>query len=126
MKTSFRLFAVVFVLIAVNFVRAGDFVSQVLQPSDSAITITVPGDRFLVIRNFTQEAVASDGTPAMKRGNVSVTAPFTATVVTATIASTDPNVLLEPVNDVVVGGPATVTVTPGDTTCFITYRKGVD
>jgi hypothetical protein len=30
---------------------------------------------------------------------------------------------LEVVNDIVIAGPATVTVTPGDATCFITYRK---
>ena len=47
-------------------------------------------------------------------------------MLTATIVDTDPTLLLEPVNDVVIAGPSTVTVTGGDTNCFITYRKGQD
>ena len=47
-------------------------------------------------------------------------------MLTATIADPDPANLLEPVNNVVIAGPSTVTVTGGDTTGFITYRRGED
>ncbi len=102
---------------------AGDFNSMVVQASQSLPTITVPGDRFLVIRNFTQEVGAAT------RGSVSATTNgFTATVMTATIV--DPMAApgnLEVINNVVIAGPATVNVTCGDiTSCFITYRKGTD
>ena len=124
MKTSFRLFAVVFVLIAVNFVRADDFVSQVVQ-AGASFTINVPGNRFLVIRNFTQEGPTATITT---RGTVTATdsTGLTGTVLTTTIMDTDPTLLLEPIDDIVVTGPSTVTVTAGNTNCFITYRKGQD
>jgi hypothetical protein len=123
MKTSFRLLAVVFALIAVNSVRAGDFVSQVVQ-AGATFTISVPGGRFLVIRNFTQEFSAS----TTVRGTVTATdgTGLTGTVLTATLADTNPIDLLEPINEVIIAGPSTVTVTGGDTNCFITYRKGQD
>lgn len=122
MKTSFRLLAAVFVLGFATFVQAGDFVSRVVQVGDM-FTIDVPGNKFLVIRNFTQEGPSVAVTV---RGMITATdrSGLKGTVITATIAETDPLVLLEPVNDVVVAGPSTVTVTGGDTTCFITYRKG--
>jgi hypothetical protein len=123
MKTSSRLLAVIFVFAFAGFVRAGDFVSAVIQADASLPTITVTGGHFLIIRNFTQEAGGSN------RGTVSVTTNGQ-TVQTAFVASVaDPNSLfiLDPVNNFVVAGPATVTVTCGDTTnCFITYRKGED
>jgi hypothetical protein len=121
MKTLFRLFAVVFVLIAVNFARAGDFVSQVLQADQVLPTIIVSGNHFLVIRNFTQEVGGNN------KGFVSVTANGQ-TITNAFVASIeDPSTQFtnDPVNNFVVAGPATVTVTCGDTTsCFISYRKG--
>ena len=123
MKTSFRLLAAVFALIAVNSIRAGDFVSQVVQ-AGASFTISVTGDHFLVIRNFTQEFSAS----TTVRGTVTATdgTGLTGTVLTATLADTNPIDLLEPVNEVIIAGPSTVTVTGGDTNCFITYRKGQD
>lgn len=124
MKTSSRLFAVLFVFSFTTFVRAGDFVSQVVQKG-RMFTISVPGDRFLVIRNFTQEGPTFSITT---RGTVTATdsTGLTGTVLTATIVDPDPTLLLEPVNNVVIAGPSTVTVTGGDSTCFITYRKGED
>ena len=121
MKTSFRLLAAFVVVAFISFARAGDFQSQVVQ-INSMLTINVPSDRFLVIRNFTQEP------GAMVRGYVSVTTTtFTAqTVLTATILDPNNTTTLEPINDVVISGPSTVTVTQGDTNCFITYRKGDD
>jgi hypothetical protein len=124
MKMSFRLLAAVLVFSFVGFIGAGDFVSRVVQVGDT-FTIDVPGNRFLVIRNFTQQGTFS---AISIRGQITATdsSGFTGTVITATIADTDPTALLEPVNDVVIAGPSTVTVTGGDTTCFLTYRKGQD
>jgi hypothetical protein len=124
MKTSLRLLVALFVLASAGFIHAGDFVSRVVQVGDT-FTIDVPGNRFLVIRNFTQQGTFS---AISIRGQITATdsSGFTGTVITATIADTDPTALLEPVNDVVIAGPSTVTVTGGDTTCFLTYRKGQD
>jgi hypothetical protein len=127
MKISSRLLAALFVFSFAGFVHAGDFVSQVVQASVplAAFTIQVPGDRFLVIRNFTQAGPTASITV---RGMVTATdsTGLSGTVLTATIVDTDPTLYLEPVNDVVISGPSTVTVTAGDSNCFITYRKGED
>jgi hypothetical protein len=100
------------------FVIASDFKSQILQANET-LTITVRGDRFLKIQNFTQEA------PATSRGFVSVTTnSLTANVLTAAII--DPMATpgsLEVINSVVIAGPASVRVTCGDSSCFISYRK---
>jgi hypothetical protein len=123
MKTSLRLLAAVFVLNVASSVQAGDFVSQVVQ-AGASFTITITGDRFLVIRNFTQEFSGS----TTVRGTVTATdgTGLTGIVLTATLADTNPIDLLEPINEVIIAGPSTVTVTGGDTNCFITYRKGQD
>jgi hypothetical protein len=123
MNLSFRFLTSLFVFAFAAFANAGDFVSVVVQATQSLPTITVPGDRILVIRNFTQEAGGKT------RGFVSVTTNgLTANnVLTATIVDpAAPQGTLEVINNVVIAGPATVTVNGGDTNCFITYRKGED
>jgi len=74
-----------------------------------------------VIRNFTQEAGGNNrGFVSVAANGLTVTNAFV-----ASIADPNPNNILDPINEFVVAGPATVTVTCGDTTsCFITYRKG--
>ena|ERR1700730_16301899 len=116
------LFVLVFCTLT-KFANAGDFVSQVVQTQ--TIAITVPPNRFLVIRNFTQDGT---GMTATIRGSVTVSANGfgPVTVMTATIVDPSNTTTLEPVNDVVITGPATATVNPGNTPCFITYRKGTD
>jgi hypothetical protein len=123
MKTSLRLFAALFVLIAVNSVRAGDFVSTVLQ-ADQTLPITVNGNHALIIRNFTQEIGANNrGTVSVTKNNQTINTAFVASFADPTTVSG----FLDPVNEFVVAGPASVTVTCGDTTsCFITYRKAED
>jgi len=126
MNPSFRLLAVVLVSLfftLTKFAAAGgssaDFTSMILQTTQQPLQITVGADRSLVIRNFTQDG-------GMVRGSVSVmTSTFSANnVLTATIVNPmAAQGTLEVVNDIVIAGPATVTVTPGDATCFITYRK---
>ncbi len=122
MKNSLRLLAALFVFSFVSFVHAGNWISRVVQVGDT-FAVEVPGGHFLVIRNFTQEGTFSVITT---RGQITATDKngFSGTVITATIADTDPGTVLEPVNEVVVAGPSTVTVTGGNTSCFLTYRKG--
>ena len=114
-------------LIAVAFcasvisVFAGSFQSATIAPGGS-LTIAVADSRFLVVRNFTQEGGTS-------RGVVTVTTDTgTANVLAAAIVNSGTSstaVPLEVISNVIVAGPATVTVTcPADATdCFITYRK---
>jgi hypothetical protein len=120
MKTSLRLLVVLFVFSSGGVVRAADnFVSMVLN-ANQVLSITVPENRFLKIRTFTQEA------GGLSRGRVSVMANGSTNAFAFVASIADPNSahILDPVNDFVVAGPATVTVTCGDTTsCFITYRK---
>jgi hypothetical protein len=125
MNMSLRLLAAIFVLTLAGFIRAGDFVSQVVQ-GGAILTITVPGDRFLVIRNFTQEGPAEAVTT---RGSVSATdrtGLASNPVLIATILDPNNTTSLEPINDIVIAGPSMVTVTGGNTNCFISYRKGDD
>jgi hypothetical protein len=124
MKTSLRFLAAVFILSCAGFVRAGDFVSMVLQANQQLPQITVPGDRFLVIRNFTQQVGATNrGSVSVTTNGLTINNAFTATI----IDPAAPQGTLEVINNFVVAGPATVTVTCGDmTSCFITYRKGED
>jgi hypothetical protein len=99
---------------------AEDFKSVVV-PS-TGLTIRVHGDQFMVIRNFTQDAVGP-------RGSVTVGTPPTfaqaATVLTAAILDPTNNTqgTLEVINSVVIAGPANVIVTPGTGNCFISYKK---
>lgn len=120
MKTSFRLLALGFVFSFATFVRAGDFVSTVLQ-HDQTLSITVNGDHSLVIRNFTQEVGGfNKGFVSVTKNGLTITNAFVASVEDPSTAFVN-----DPVNNFVVAGPATVTVKCGDTTnCFITYRRG--
>ena len=120
MKTWLRLLVVLFVLSSAGLVRAGDFISVVLNAGQVLPAITVGADKSLVIKNFTQEA------GGLARGTVSVMANGSTNSIAfvASIADPNSNNILDPVNSFVVAGPATVTVTCGDTTsCFITYRR---
>jgi hypothetical protein len=107
---------------AATTLRAGEFHSVVI--TTSPLTLNVNDDHSLRIWNFTQQG----GT---ERALVTVTTSTgTANVLAATIidptASPTPGPL-EPINQVVIAGPAQVTVTPvADATLFITYRKQLD
>src|ERR1700693_1227718 len=124
MKTVLvRVLPVLFFFVFAKFADAGDFQSVVLSPTTNpSVTITVPSDRFLVIRNFTQDAGST-------RGEVIATlqpSNLMATVLTASFVNATP---AEVINNVVVAGPASVLVTcndPNATSCFITYPKGGD
>jgi hypothetical protein len=118
------LVSVFFCASAAFAVADDDFKSKILQANDR-LSITVPVDHFLKIRNFTQEG-------GNQRGLVTVTTTsngLTANVLTAAII--DPMAAagsLEVINSVVIEGPANVTVTCGnaDASCFVSYRKDSD
>src|ERR1700737_3991622 len=101
-----RYLITVFFCASATFIVAGDFQSVVLSTvtGNTSITINVPDDRFLVIRNFTQDK----GTT---RGEVKATlqpSNLMATVMTASLLNA---ASIEVINNVVVAGPASVSVT---------------
>jgi hypothetical protein len=108
------------VMVTLGF--AGEFHSVII--TSSPLVVNVNDDRVLRVWNFTQEG-------GIQRGVVTVTTSGgTANVLTASIidASTSSSSSLEePINKVVIAGPAQVTVSPvTGATLFITYRKELD
>jgi hypothetical protein len=97
---------------------AGDFKSAII--TTAALTIKVPDDQILHIRNFTQEG-------GSERGVVTVTINNqTANVLNAAIID-NTTVPPEIINQIVIAGPATVTVPPiSSATLFISFRKEQD
>jgi hypothetical protein len=97
---------------------AGDFKSAII--TTSALTINLPDDQILHIRNFTQEG-------GSERGVVTVTINNqTANVLNAAIID-NTTVPPEIINQIVIAGPATVTVPPiAGATLFISFRKERD
>ncbi|MDQ2823969.1 MAG: hypothetical protein M3R29_00775 [Verrucomicrobiota bacterium] len=81
--------------------------------------ITVSDNHFLRIRNFTQDGGST-------RGRVSVTLGSGGTATNILTAAKIDTTAPETINSVVIAGPATVTVTAGDATTFITYTKEKD
>ncbi len=120
--------AVFFAAAAVAF--ANPFKSKIIQSNDSVLEITVPGDHFMKITNFTQDG----GTD---RGVIEVVLPGntenggSANVLTATRIdfSTGANAQNAPEinNRVTIAGPAIVKIRPiVGAKLFITYRKERD
>jgi hypothetical protein len=117
-------------LVAVTVAFASPFKSKIISSDDSVLEITVPGDHFMKITNFTQDG----GTD---RAVVEVTLPGdtenggTTNVLTATRIdfSTGTNAQNYPEigNRVTIAGPAIVKVRPVvGAKIFITYRKERD
>jgi hypothetical protein len=124
MKISIGRWLVAFLLfVGTPFVFAGPFQSKII--TSSPLVITVPGDRFLRIWNFTQQG-------GVDRGVVSVTLENAQTVNVLTASridlSSSPSVSPSPpevINRVTIAGPAQVTIAPVlGATLFVTYRKG--
>jgi len=125
-----RVMASVLVVLSVSAfgskVSANDYKSVVLAGGTTSLPspIALSDDQFLVIKSFTQ---AGDMTT---RGVVSisilngVTLPMPQNVLSASFVPTD-TTPVEPVNSIVIAGPATINVSCLDTsaTCFVTYRK---
>ena len=120
MKKMFRRFTPVFVVsIFTCIASADDFKSLTIGSGATMALPKVHADQFMVIRNFTQDDLVSI------RGVVTVTKPPGGTPVNvlsaAALDATPPDII----NNVVIAGPADVSVTCGDTTgnCFISFKK---
>jgi hypothetical protein len=100
-------------------VFGNDFKSAIIT-SASPLSINVPDNHFLVIRNFTQEGGTSRGVVTVTDANSQ-----TANVLTAAIIDTSTSTSVEVINTEIIAGPATVAVTcPADaTSCVITYKR---
>jgi hypothetical protein len=112
---------------------AGEIRSHII--GNSPLTITVPANHVLRIREFTQAGGGAE------RGAVTATINgHSATILLATILSSPPGTgsptpvapqrvvphrtALEPINSTIVAGPATVTIAPiAGGTLYINYRK---
>jgi len=125
-----RFFVAAFFLAAAAVAFGNPFKSKIISGTDSVLVITVPGDHFLKITNFTQDG----GTD---RAVVEVTLPGdtenggTANVLTATRIdlSTGSNAQNSPEinNRVTIAGPAIVKITPVvGAKLFISYKKERD
>jgi len=118
MKIRFGRSLVACVLLgAASFVFAGGFKSRII--TSSPLTITVSDEQSLRVRNFTQQG-------GVDRGVVTVTLnDQSANVLTASrIDTSSLSTSQETLNQVVIAGPAEVTIAPVvGATLFITYRK---
>jgi hypothetical protein len=106
-----------------GFVFAGGFQSKIV--TTSALAITVPEDRFLSITNFTQEGGTDRGVVGVTlSGDTGGTANvLTATRIDFSMGINSQN-LPEIGNQVIIAGPAEVTVPPvAGATLLISYRK---
>ena len=102
---------------ATSFVFAGGFKSRII--TSSPLTITVSDEQSLRVRNFTQQG-------GVDRGVVTVTLnDQSANVLTASrIDTSSLSTSQETLNQVVIAGPAEVTIAPVvGATLFVTYRK---
>ena len=122
MKSWFpRVLVALFCFGFASAIFAGDFKSAVVIDGSPLGPIHVAGDHFLVIRNFTQEGGTTRGLVNV----YDISTGQSANVLAAAIIDTDPGTPVEVINNVVIDGPANVTVTCGTgATCFVTYRKG--
>ena len=118
MKIRFGRSLVACVLLgATSFVFAGGFKSRII--TSSPLMITVSDEQSLRVRNFTQQG-------GVDRGVVTVTLnDQSANVLTASrIDTSSLSTSQETLNQVVIAGPAEVTIAPVvGATLFITYRK---
>ena len=119
-------------LVAAAVAFANPFKSKIISSDDSVLEITVPGDHFMKITNFTQ-----DGGLVTDRAVVEVTLPGdmenggTTNVLTAARIdfSTGSNAVNFPeiTNRVTIAGPARVRIRPiVGAKLFITYKKDRD
>src|SRR5260370_9859839 len=100
---------------ATSFVFAGGFKSRII--TSSTLTITVPDEHFLRVRNFTQQGGVDRGVVTVTLNDHS-TNVLTASRIDTISLSTSP----ETMNQVVIAAPATVTIPPVPwPTLFITY-----
>jgi hypothetical protein len=115
-----RFLAALFCFVFAISVFANDFKSAVVVDGSPLGPIHVAGDHFLVIRNFTQEGGSTRGLVNV----YDISSGLSANVLAAAIIDTDPGTPVEVINNIIIDGPANVTVTCGTgASCFVTYRK---
>ena len=119
MKRVFcRAFTIVAFFASVAGVMAGDFKSEIIFPPN-AFSKHVSDNEVLIIRNFTQEGGSTRGVVTVNIDNQPPVNVLTAAILNAFTGSP------EVINNVIIAGPANVTVTcaADATDCFITYKK---
>lgn len=98
--------------------QAGDY-KTVIVPAGGETAVNVASDGFMLLRNYTQEGGSTRGLIKVDIRDQS------ATVMSATLVDNNVDLLAEPINSIIIAGPATVTATcPADaSSCVLTYRK---
>jgi hypothetical protein len=110
------------VFMAGGILCAGQFHSVII--TTSPLSINVGDQQFLRIWNFTQEGGTERGVVTVTTSD-GTTNVLTASMINST-GSPSPS-SLEPINRVVIAGPAKLTINPvSGATLFVTYRKELD
>jgi hypothetical protein len=125
-----RFFVAAFVLAAAAVAFANPFKSKIISSSDSVVEITVPGDHFMKITNFTQDGGTDRGVVEVvlpgDTENGGATNVLTAARIDFSTGSNAQNAP-EISNRVTIAGPAIVRIRPVvGAKLFITYRKERD
>jgi hypothetical protein len=131
MKTlSMRFFVAAVFLAAAAVAFANPFKSKIIQSTDPVLEITVPGDHFMKITNFTQDGGTDRGIIEVvlpgdteNGGSANVLTAARVDLSTGTNAQTAPEVS----NRLTIAGPAIVKIKPVvGAKLFITYKKERD
>ena len=125
-----RLFVAAFFLGAAAIAFANPFKSKIISSSDSVLEITVPGDHFMKITNFTQDGGTDRGVVEVvlpgdqeNGGSTNVLTAARIDFSTGANAQNPPEIS----NRVTIAGPAIVRIRPVvGAKLFITYRKERD
>jgi hypothetical protein len=127
---TMRLFVAAFFLGAAAIAFANPFKSKIISSSDSVLEITVPGDHFMKITNFTQDGGTDRGVVEVvlpgdqeNGGSTNVLTAARIDFSTGANAQNSPEIS----NRVTIAGPAIVKIRPVvGAKLFITYRKERD
>ena len=127
---TLRFFLAAFFLAAAAVGFANPFKSKIIASSDSVLEITVPGDHFMKITNFTQDGGTDRGVVQVSLPGDTENGGATVVLTAARIDfSTGSNAQNAPEidNRVTIAGPAIVRINPVvGAKLFITYRKERD
>ena len=125
-----RFFVAAFFLAAAAVTFANPFKSKIISSNDSVLEITVPGDHFMKITNFTQDGGTDRGVVQVVLPGDQENGGSTNVLTAARIdLSTGANVQNAPEvdNRVTIAGPAVVRIRPiVGAKLFITYKKERD
>lgn len=126
MKTvTVRFFVAALFFAAAAIAFANPFKSKIVTGNDSTLAITVPGDHFLKITNFTQEGGTERGVieVTLSGENGGRTDVLSATRIDFSTGVNSQN-LPEVNNRVIIAGPAEIRIRPvAGAKLFISYRK---